>query len=119
MPFDSARTEYIRLNHLPRRGALALDGAAGTVVSVEYGCVWITLEGDPRDIVLTAGMRFEIDRGGRTVVAAEEETWLRLTPPSTPGKRVAAKLGAYLRRAARRFFARQSYHLAHQTVPYY
>jgi hypothetical protein len=119
MPFDRTMTEYVRTTRLPQRSALVLDGAAGTIVSVDHGCVWITLERDPRDVVLTAGMRFEIDRGGRTVVVAEEDTRLRLTRPLTRGERVTAKLAEHLRRAARRFLGRQSYRLAHQRAPYY
>jgi hypothetical protein len=119
MPFDSVRTEYVRRTHLARHSALILDGAAGTIISVDRGCVWITLERDPRDVVLVTGMRFEIDRGGRTVVVAEEDSRLRLTRPFTRSERIATKLGAYLRRATRRFVARQSYRLAHQRAPYY
>jgi Protein of unknown function (DUF2917) len=118
MPFDRARTEYVRTTHLPQRSALVLDGAAGTIVSVEHGCVWITLERDPRDVVLTTGMRFEIDRDGRTVVVAEEDTRLRLTRPLSRSERITANLVERLRKAARRFWGRQAYRLAHQKVPY-
>ncbi len=119
MPFDRARTEYVRTTRLPQRGALVLDGADGTIVSVEHGCVWITLERDPRDVVLTAGMRFEIDRGGRTVVVAEEDSRLRLTRPLSRSERITANVAGYLRKAARRFLGRQSYRLAQRRAPYY
>lgn len=119
MPFDLARTEYARSTHLPRRRTLVLDGAAGTVVTVDDGCVWITLEHDPRDIVLLAGMRFEIDRDGRTVVAAEEDTRLRLTRPLTWRERVAMKLAAYLRQEAPRVLTRLSCRLSRLSAPYY
>ena len=119
MPFDPTRTETLRSMQLLRRNALVLDGAAGTVITVDYGCVWITLERDPRDVVLDAGMRFEIDRGGRTVVVAEQDSLLRLTRPLTPSERVTTKLGATIRQTMRRFFAWQWHRLARQRVPYY
>jgi hypothetical protein len=119
MPFDLARTEYVRTAQLPQRAALVLDDAAGTVVSVEHGCLWITLERDPRDVVLTAGMRFEIDRRGRTIIVAEEDTRLRLTRPLTRSERVAAQWAEHFRKAARRFLRWQSYRLAHRSAPYY
>ena len=49
---------------------LSLENAAGSVVSVRAGSVWITQELDGTDHVLRAGDRFRIDRGGRTVLQA-------------------------------------------------
>ena len=40
------------------------------MIAIESGCLWVTLERDPRDIVLVKDMRFEIDRTGRTVIVA-------------------------------------------------
>ena len=100
---------------LPRRSTLILDHREGTVIAVESGCLWITMERDPRDIVLVAGMRFEIDRSGRTVVAAEEDSRFRLF--STPGWRDRAfAWGARLVRQTR---ARWSRDLARGSVPYF
>ena len=48
-----------------------LDGARGTTLRVTRGTVWITLENDTRDVVLTAGDVFTIDRGGLTLVEAQ------------------------------------------------
>ena len=48
-----------------------LDGARGTTLRVTRGTVWITLEDDTRDVVLTAGDVFTIDRGGLTLVEAQ------------------------------------------------
>ena len=41
-----------------------LDGARGTTLRITRGTVWITLEDDTRDVVLTAGDAFTIDRRG-------------------------------------------------------
>ena len=84
MPFDITASQYPRSTFLPRRGSLVLDGAEGTIISVDSGCLWVTLENDPRDVVLGGGMRFEVDRSGRTVVVAEEDSRLRLTSPGIP-----------------------------------
>src|SRR5882672_7043561 len=51
-----------------------LDGARGTTLRVTRGVVWLTLEDDTRDVVLTAGDVFTIDRGGVTLVEAQERT---------------------------------------------
>jgi DUF2917 family protein len=92
MPFDHTPNRNVQRTLLPRRKTLVLDDAAGSIVSVDYGCVWVTLERDPRDIVLLPGMRFEIDREGRTVIAAEEDSRLRVESPQTWAQRVAAAL---------------------------
>jgi len=77
MPYDiSPKIGQKRFLH--RRGTLVLDHAKGTTIALERGSLWVTLESDPRDIVLTDGMRFEIDRGGRTIVTAERDSRLKL-----------------------------------------
>ena len=84
MAIQNTVGKLTRSRHLPRSGTLVLDNAEGTIIEVGHGCVWITLECDPRDIVLLAGMRFEIDRTGRTVIVAETESSLLIheTPPA-------------------------------------
>jgi hypothetical protein len=81
MPFDLSPVLSQR-RFLPGRGTLQLDDAEGSVIAVESGCLWITMENDPRDIVLVPGMRFEIDRSGRTILAAEEDSRFGLLAPS-------------------------------------
>src|SRR5258708_18159198 len=66
-------THHSRRSVLAKRQTLVLVNAQGTIVAVDRGSVWITLERDPRDIVLVKGMRFEIDRPGRTIIAAETD----------------------------------------------
>jgi Protein of unknown function (DUF2917) len=114
MPFDSPVIEPGR-SVLPRRGMLVLDNAAGTLIAVEHGCLWLTLERDPRDFVLTRGMRFRIDRGGRTVVAAEEDSRLRLVRPRTLAQRLAARLRHAIARIARERSSRPD----RRWIPYY
>ncbi len=97
---------------LPRRGTLILDNREGTVIAVESGCLWITMERDPRDVVLVAGMRFEIDRPGRTVIAAEEDSRFRLREEPS-GSLLLAKI----RERAAQFFERAS--ASRRSVPYF
>jgi hypothetical protein len=115
MPFDSLRSNRTERTFLPRRDRLVLDNAAGTVVAVDRGCLWLTLERDLRDIILAKGMRFQIDRGGRTVIAAEEDSQLRLIKPQTVTESIVARL----RRAIRRHLRQWSSRVYRQSVPYY
>jgi hypothetical protein len=94
MPFDRTPDRTIQRTVLPRRKTFVLDDATGSAISLDYGCVWITLERDPRDIVLLPGMRFEIDREGRTLVTAEEDSRLRIEHAPTWAQRVSAALDA-------------------------
>jgi Protein of unknown function (DUF2917) len=78
MPYDLPATNPNAPRFLPKRATLVLDGARGTTLAVEQGSLWVTLERDPRDVILAAGTRFRIDRDGRTIVAAEEDSRLRV-----------------------------------------
>ncbi len=80
---------------LSRRETLVLQDAQGAVIKVDKGCLWVTMENDPRDILLVPGMCFEVDRSGRTVIAAEEDSRLRVQEPAREGSaitRIAHKL---------------------------
>jgi hypothetical protein len=85
-----------RRAHLSAHDALLLDDAQRTIIVVERGCVWVTLERDPRDIILSEGMRFEVDRPGRTIVAAEAPSSVRLLAPLTRRERLARLLARAL-----------------------
>ncbi len=49
---------------------LSVIGRSGSVVRVLQGRTWITQEGDARDYVVPAGMRFCVARSGHVVVSA-------------------------------------------------
>jgi len=115
MPFDPPVTAADRRSVLHARDTIVLDNARGTAIAVDYGCLWITQDGDLRDIILTDGMRFEIDRRGRTVVVAEENSRLRVKRPPSALER----LGAALRRAFGRHANQGPHAVLRRMAPYY
>jgi len=115
MPHITSLPRHTRRATLDKRQSLVLKNAQGTVVAVDRGCVWVTLERDPRDIVLAKGMRFEIDRPGRTIVAAETATRLRLLAPETARDRIVAAIGRAVARTLNGWGGR----LVRRAVPYF
>jgi hypothetical protein len=114
MPFDRPALRTARHSLLPARETLVLENARGTVIAVDHGCLWVTLEGDTRDIVLTDGMRFEIDRDGRTLAVAEEISRVRVSAPRNSSTRFAA----FLRRTLRRLMEPRE-PMLRRPAPYY
>lgn len=49
---------------------LRLNDAKGHRIEVLDGSVWITIDGDIRDIVIDANQGFSVDRAGATLVSA-------------------------------------------------
>jgi hypothetical protein len=64
----------------PSRG-ISLTDAAGAEVEVLTGQVWLTMDGDRRDIVLPSGGVHTIERDGLTLVNAIEPSLVRVQPP--------------------------------------
>jgi len=63
-----------------RRGAtLRVDDGQPHVIDVFEGLVWVTQDGDPRDVILEAGDSFRFDGRGLTLVQAFEDARLLLT----------------------------------------
>lgn len=58
------------LHRLAAGKTVSLAGHSGSVVRVLQGRTWITQEGDARDYVVPAGMRFCVARSGHVVVSA-------------------------------------------------
>jgi len=108
-------TRHSRRSVLNRRETLVLENAQGTIIAVDRGCLWVTLERDLRDIVLVKGMRFQIDRSGRTIIAAETDSALRLLAPERPRDRVVAAIGRAVAQALNDWAGR----LAQRAVPYF
>ncbi len=66
---------------LERWDTVELIDAAGATAALDNGCVWITMDGDRRDIVLGAGQSWTVEKNGRTLVHAEAPTTLRISGP--------------------------------------
>ena len=94
---------YTKVWELAPNELVKLDGARGTTLRVTHGTLWITQQDDTRDVVLSAGDVFTIDRSGLTLVEAQgratvcvlahhvDEVHVR-APQSTIGGRVAGWL---------------------------
>jgi DUF2917 family protein len=57
---------------------VTLDDAVGASVQARLGSVWITEEGDVRDIVLGPGEQRVIARAGRTLIQAMQTSWISI-----------------------------------------
>lgn len=68
----------------PRHG-LALRDARGHTVTCLCGSIWLTMEGDRRDIVLAPGASFVVDRDGLTLLAAQRPSSLQLSARQLAG----------------------------------
>jgi DUF2917 family protein len=65
---------------LKQNGTLRIEKAAGVVVEVSKGEVWLTQAHDPRDHFLRAGDWLRIDRQGTVVISATgDDAWIALT----------------------------------------
>jgi hypothetical protein len=60
--------------HLQKNQILRVPGAAGWTVKTLRGSVWITQEGDLRDIVLEAGQSYDFNGDGPGVLSSLAET---------------------------------------------
>lgn len=61
--------------------AMALTDAAGAEVQVLTGQVWLTTDGDIRDVVLQPGDAHAIGRDGLTIINAFEPSVVHVEPP--------------------------------------
>lgn len=61
---------------------MSLDDARGTRIRVLRGTVWITQERSYDDIILHAGDAWTIEKNGRTIIQAHDDT--RLCLPQAP-----------------------------------
>ena len=61
---------------IPRSGYFQVIDGRGTLVRCLFGSVWLTQDGDPRDIMLGAGDTFRLDRDGVAIVYATDDASL-------------------------------------------
>lgn len=64
---------------LERERSLRIARGAEVQVTCASGVLWVTREGDPRDLILTAGQSFTIKHRGLTLVTALKPStvWVR------------------------------------------
>lgn len=66
--------------HLPKGDLIAIPDLSGMQVACREGCLWITLDGDPRDIVLEPGQAFTGSEHRRALVHALAAACLTIRP---------------------------------------
>lgn len=84
---------------------LALDGIRGTRLRCVEGSVWLTLDGDPRDVFLHPGDDFVVDRGGATLLHALAPTRLEVVRQDAVPLAPAGRWRGALAHLARRLYA--------------
>lgn len=72
---------------LERGSALRITRGRQLLLYVQSGTVWLTQEGDSRDIVADAGRWFRIDRDGLVVVSALDAAVVTLSAPLNAARR--------------------------------
>ena len=78
-----------------RNQVVKVRGGIGHSVVCESGSIWVTQDGDLRDIVLHAGDAFTLDRAGPALLQAFEQGTVTIRRPET--KTGATGLPAFLR----------------------
>lgn len=85
---------------LEPRALHRIPDAAGLELSCREGSVWITLDNDPRDIVLEAGQCFSTTEHRRALVYAFDRARLRVAPVESPAQATPARARAQACRPA-------------------
>ena len=65
---------------LSARSIHAIEGGKGLQITAVAGTVWVTQANDMRDIILTRGQSFILDRNGRAVVYALKDAAVVIGP---------------------------------------
>lgn len=82
---------------LKKRQLLKVHGGIGHAIVCHSGSVWLTQDGDRRDIVLEAGESFALDRSGLVLLQALEQSAISIAAPA----RTALAPATLLRHTAR------------------
>jgi hypothetical protein len=67
--------------HLGRDEVAGIRNGRGALVFVEAGTAWITQENDRRDVLVTAGESFRLDRDGVALIGAHRSAKVTITAP--------------------------------------
>lgn len=86
---------------LDAQQTIELIDARGVRAMATRGCLWVTMDGDRRDLVLRAGDELTIERDGRTLIHAHTASTVRIVdgrgaqnPRQTTWGRISAALAA-------------------------
>jgi hypothetical protein len=63
-------SRQVRRIQIGLRELLVIDDARDQMLTCESGELWITQDGDPRDVILPAGKSWRVDRSGPLVLSA-------------------------------------------------
>ena len=74
------------ITHLQRRQTFSLRGEPGQQLQVRSGEVWVTQDGDPRDLVLEAHQCFTLDRAGHVLISALRDASFAVASPKQAGR---------------------------------
>src|SRR5262245_28072259 len=66
---------------IEHRGVLRITGGTGLLVAAHAGTLWITEEGDRRDIIVTNGRSHRIESDGLVIVNALEHSIVTVSAP--------------------------------------
>jgi len=73
-----APARYARpTRNLPNRSCLDLGNAQGLTITCLRGAIWLTHDGDPKDVVLEAGQSHTVTRAARLIAQGLEDAELR------------------------------------------
>jgi len=72
---------------LGKKQLLAVTGGKGQPIVCRKGSIWITQDGDSRDVVLREGESFTLDRPGPAIVQSFEPAAVCLGAPAKPAGR--------------------------------
>lgn len=64
---------------LARHGHIQVIDGRGASVRCLQGSLWLTQDGDPNDVVLTAGESFTLDRDGLAIIYATADATVSLS----------------------------------------
>lgn len=69
---------------LSQRATFSVDDAAGVRITCRRGSLWLTLDNDPRDVVLQPGDSFLTTEHRRAILYALESSCVNLAAVQTP-----------------------------------
>jgi hypothetical protein len=81
-PTSTRFTRPIATHEIARNKILDVKQPLGVTIECLDGSVWVTLDGDSRDVVLDAGQSFVVDRDQRTLLQALDAARVRLIEPA-------------------------------------